>query len=1362
MSGLRLSALQGKTQAEQFAIAARFAGVEPAILEGIWTTESQRGNPRFMRSSAGAEGHFGLMPDTRATWEQRFGHSINPNDFTQSLLTAAHTMKENLGAFKNVPDALRAYNGGWDRQRWNNPETRAYVGAVMGSLPGQGPNGPLTSEGGGGPAPQAEEIPDWRGDFNPVAEDGTWQQGSIYGLLAAGQEFAAAQEEQVRQPRVGRTNLQKQAVAVDEATGGVGIRTQSVDLTAEVATNAARATWMDGDEAYRDNTEGDQWNFGDRVVAAWEGNTLLASGIRMLDREVEPADATWLRNYSTDLEAGFAYPEVKRLREANSQADYDRIVSEIEQTRESQKIAASGGAVEQTTLALAAGFTDLPGWAVGLGVGKLAHMTGIGARAAYASGNTLRGVSYSALEGVVGNLAATGVLDLMGEQMTTGDYAMAAGSGALIGGALSLPAAAQGFSDRMVTRGTLRVEEAATRDLGFAIKAREELGLDAAPEAIATRVRELDLEDRALEIGAINAPTPDVQHIQPLGDAAWLTADPVVKTETVQRWGLGNLSEPTEMDMLAEMAARIDRFVADNPLDEKGRSTVLNRLRGSVEQRGAESAGLTMLNSDSDALVMFAQIMTEGTTGAGGRRRSGAMSLSMRERAYRGFLPGYNDQFTIWRKAEGIGPLRAGLSTRVRARFDREVVLDMNAQEFGYTRSSNPQVRAAADALADGFDRMRRDMQEIGAVGAHRLGEGDRRGYFPRALSAAKAVSLTPDETQAITRMLSDQFMDFSAAARKAAIDEGKDASQLPHMWDRAFADKTAKKYLERGVRNARGSYDVPVDLYSPEAAGMLQDTLQAAGRSKAEIDDLMGKMARGGPGFTKARLTIDLAADYAPGKKLVDLFDTDVPGMYSSYARRAAGEAALAQYGIGGRNGLKMLRQLAVHGAKDGKKATNGELDAFDQVSAEIMNTPFGESLSAGAKFMDNVRLMTGMARLGGTGFTAFGENANMIGIVGLGRATAAIPELPKMFSEIRAAATGKAVDNPVLNTIDTLGGGVLGADEYRMDNLLTTPGNEVELFGAANYTMIDRMIRAGANVHNAMSFNKGMTAASSRSLAQQVMFKAWHFAAKGGAEDKSLLSAGFSPELIAAMKADIGKGAEMKDGLLVRHTLKNTTMSPAHLDEMAQAVYRATGQGIQKGYIGEHNKWVHSGLMKLMTQFRSHPILAMEKQWARNIAVHGAYGAMGIIMGAMAFSLPIHLARVNLKMVGMSEEDRKKYVEQQLTPGAIIRSTMNYVSALGLYPDMVDGGMSLLTGWGGEGAEDLAESIGARGGTNRQLIGGVIAPGVGWLQDVYTGVSGDPQKLMRSMPGASLPYIAPILNSIGSAMDEAGEDEQ
>lgn len=79
-------------------------------------------------SPAGAWGLAQLMPKTRRTLEGRMGRPIRSR--MDQLQAHRMLMQENIEKFGNVGDALRAYNNGWKRSRWNNPETSSYASGV--------------------------------------------------------------------------------------------------------------------------------------------------------------------------------------------------------------------------------------------------------------------------------------------------------------------------------------------------------------------------------------------------------------------------------------------------------------------------------------------------------------------------------------------------------------------------------------------------------------------------------------------------------------------------------------------------------------------------------------------------------------------------------------------------------------------------------------------------------------------------------------------------------------------------------------------------------------------------------------------------------------------------------------------------------------------------------------------------------------------------------------------------------------------------------------------------------------------------------------------------------------------------------
>ena len=103
--------------------------LDPNLVRAVFQTESggQFGTPD---SSAGAMGGMQVMPQTYATVAQRYGLGSDPRDPVNNVMAGAAVLSENLDRYGNVPDALRAYNAGYDPSRWSNPQTLGYVGKV--------------------------------------------------------------------------------------------------------------------------------------------------------------------------------------------------------------------------------------------------------------------------------------------------------------------------------------------------------------------------------------------------------------------------------------------------------------------------------------------------------------------------------------------------------------------------------------------------------------------------------------------------------------------------------------------------------------------------------------------------------------------------------------------------------------------------------------------------------------------------------------------------------------------------------------------------------------------------------------------------------------------------------------------------------------------------------------------------------------------------------------------------------------------------------------------------------------------------------------------------------------------------------
>lgn len=110
----------------------RLVGLTPGTSFGQLLAESNLDSNA--KSKVGALGIAQVMDTTRQSLEKRLGRKLDPRNDDDALLMHREVMKENMAKFKDENDALKAYNGGWDKSRWNNPETANYVGRVRGKM----------------------------------------------------------------------------------------------------------------------------------------------------------------------------------------------------------------------------------------------------------------------------------------------------------------------------------------------------------------------------------------------------------------------------------------------------------------------------------------------------------------------------------------------------------------------------------------------------------------------------------------------------------------------------------------------------------------------------------------------------------------------------------------------------------------------------------------------------------------------------------------------------------------------------------------------------------------------------------------------------------------------------------------------------------------------------------------------------------------------------------------------------------------------------------------------------------------------------------------------------------------------------
>lgn len=1271
-------------------------------------TRGERSNADQV-SPKGAATVYQIIPSTRRLFKNRYGVDAYTSKEAAAEVAALHlrdSMRRNNGDWTK---AVAEYNGGTDQRNWNNSETRNYVSRVTGSALPQG----------------ATRDKDGKVILDPTIDMSQYDYDELK-TLTPNEILDMRNSPRAKEPR--EPKVSKEQRIQQRLLDGKSLQEQRGGTVLDVREDVAEQKVTQREEAERAS-----YTFTDRLSASVDKNWVLNQIVRGLDREAYPEDKNFHKEYMNNLEAmeGWtdSFDDRMRLRQANSLDEWGAVKQQILEERERDKIINSNG----TGLAfdLGTAVADPVGWVATYGVGKLFQL-----------GKVAQGVRTMAAEGAVTGLGFTAAIDFADDNQSFYDYAASAVIGAGMGAALSRFMRPSGAVDTSADDVAAAMAVKVRDDTNALVEeAKAKVGPDASEDTVLAEVKNLQdlrIKDQ-LEVSL--ADVGEENKFLTADEDAILLGDKKDRTAYINKSGLDGIDDAGERAIVAEITARAEQIVKNNPIDEAG---LQGRLLKAV---GQESTGLTMLRSKSPVMRALGLQLLEGTTGAGGRRRSAAMSQVVRERLYMRPMVEYESLFHQWRKGEGIGYTEAFLNPEIRGRFDREVfyeVIQREGRQKGWKASSNPAVARAADGWEDGMGLMAREQKHVGTLGANRLPENSV-GYMRHVLDPRKIAHMFAKdnptglaERRTVEGILAKQFNSMN---EYSYIDKAT-GEKIVKNFDPKFSRKLAKHYLESAWRRGNGAYDVPVNLHDSSAADIIEDALEAMkGLDGVEREAILGKFSRGGAGYTKGRLKIDLNASIGEGRKLGDLFRQDISGLYRSYARRASGEVALAQYGIFGSKGLKIMRQAAEYSG-----ATKAELEALEQVAAEFLNQPFGKAVRLPS--LDNLRIMTSAARLGGMGFTQVAEFGNGLAVLGVARVMSTIKSMPRMVKEVRALARGETVENPILDSIDTLGGH-LGMDTYQMTRMFDLPDTEVQLYNDVNVGLFGRAVRAGSHMTAVMSGQRLIVSIQTRGMAEQIARKAIRYI-REGKESKALLDMGFTPEVQASIRNNMDSIAKFdsKGELIELNLLAATEVDPSHIMAFRDSVERGAGQIIQRTYIGETGAWAHNDLLKSLLQFRTFSITSIEKQWGRNQKNYGALRSAVTLIGAMSFALPIHFARMNAQMLGMSEDKREEFMEKRMSGVALARATLNYASAAGLLGDFLDLSTAALAG-SGLVDESVADAL-TGGGQGRQSTSGLV-PSLGMADDILKGtVGGQYSKLVKLLPGSNLPYVGPIINGL------------
>ena len=283
-------------------------------------------------------------------------------------------------------------------------------------------------------------------------------------------------------------------------------------------------------------------------------------------------------------------------------------------------------------------------------------------------------------------------------------------------------------------------------------------------------------------------------------------------------------------------------------------------------------------------------------------------------------------------------------------------------------------------------------------------------------------------------------------------------------------------------------------------------------------------------------------------------------------------------------------------------------------------------------------------------------------------------------------------------------------------------------------------------------------------RGFAEVLIAKGVKFLRDGKAADTSLKDMGLDDTLLARLRQTqdqvVRWGADGKLEAVDPRGLENLHDRQAWL-AFYNAIDRGTNQILQDTFIGETGKWAHNGWLKMLFQHRTFSLVAQQKQLGRYVGLYGAWGTAGIIASSMAVVAPLQALRVASRAALLPEEQREQAIADAMSPLAIGRSTMNYISATGFLGDVLEVGTGVAGGWyeyaTDTGSPDWVRQLaGGQLGSRKEIVGGSLAPALGVINDFAQGVSGRPENLADVLPGGRLPYVIPLLKGAAAHLEE------
>lgn len=775
-------------------------------------------------------------------------------------------------------------------------------------------------------------------------------------------------------------------------------------------------------------------------------------------------------------------------------------------------------------------------------------------------------------------------------------------------------------------------------------------------------------------------------------------------------------TEESPIDMTLQQRDIIDDaedWVARNGdlLDER-----LNSKTGKSIQ-GLGKAGLLMdstffLKARSAVAKHFGATFLENGAGLGGRENTAAVLKQMFEQRLlsRVMVP-YRLSYKAWAKAQGIkawelkryygsgktkfdGLLRRELEGRRLARSDDPISKDQSIID-------------AANAWQKATDEALELMKQSGVRGADEIERIP--GYVPLRWRGDKLRKMADSERDAYRALLAKNY------AHTLGIPT-EDANVIAN----AVFQRAMKKELQLDTN--------PTAMLTGDARAELRAMLEESGLHAGKLEELLKRIDnrvedRGRFQNLRRRNEVDLV-QVVQGRSLLDLVNNDMDVLATRYMSETSGRSAMARKGIRSEADWDTLSRTVVQDmvAKDPSVSPQAISDRLEAVHSQMLGRPVGEGVN---RNMRRLMDLATLSMLGQVGFAQLAELGTVAGQLGMREILSEVPEMKRFLRSARL----KELDQDLVDDIDSLSGSL--GDEH----LLYRP--EVRLEDAAGDDQawlrgVDKFLAGGMDV---LGYASGMNHIKrlEQRLATKILARRVGDLAMGRNSGRltpeRLADIGWEPAKLERIKQMIRKHAEFEGGEIRITdagvtTIGNPKLARLHMErwedpqlveDFAVGFNRFVHQVVQRPLTGETAPWMHRTLGAMFTQFRHFPLVANEKQLARNTMHHDQATFYTATYGLM-WSGVAYIAKQTANAPGQEEG----WLEDRLTADKIAKGAIQYSGMAAMIPD----GISVLS-YAGVLPAEWAFNPGHTGGHKQSRLGLQVVPALGAAEDLFNTVT-------------------------------------